>query len=151
MTPDRIERIARRVCAARGLDPDRTEWTIVLGIAPDGSTAPVGASVAAWEMVAREVTEHLEVREAIEAEGEPTPAADPAKPLPCPFCGGTVSLVDWEGVSAWLACLRCGAGGPRVPGRRKDDPTPASIAAAAEEAAAVAAWNRRAKGGRSDG
>ena len=73
MTPETLERIARRVCAARGLDPDRTEWTIVLGIAPDGSTAPVGASVAVWELVAREVTGHLQVREAIEAEGEPTP------------------------------------------------------------------------------
>ena len=73
MTPETLERIARRVCAARGLDPDRTEWTIVLGIAPDGSTAPVGASVAAWELVAREVTAAAEIWEAIEAEDEPTP------------------------------------------------------------------------------
>ena len=78
MTAAQLERIARRVCITRGIDPDRTEWTIVLGIAPDGSTAPVGASAAAWEMVAREVTEHLEVWEAIEAER----AASPAEPSP---------------------------------------------------------------------
>ena len=74
MTPETLERIARRVCAARGLDPDRTEWTIVPGLAPDGSTAPVGASVAAWEIVAREVTGAVEVWEAIEAERAASPA-----------------------------------------------------------------------------
>ena len=74
MTADRLERIARRVCVARGLDPDRTEWTIVPGLAPDGSTAPVGASVAAWEIVAREVTGAVEVWEAIEAERAASPA-----------------------------------------------------------------------------
>ena len=73
MTAAQLERIARRVCLARGIDPDRTEWALVPGLAPDGSAAPVGASVAVWELVAREVTGHLQVREAIEAEGGTTP------------------------------------------------------------------------------
>ena len=59
-----------------------------------------------------------------------TAAKKPAKPLPCPFCGGSELHVSVSSAQ----CETCGAWGPRVM-----QATGAKI-----KEAAIAAWNRRA-------